>query len=263
VQPGAGGFLWLATHDGLVRFDGVRFATFGVADTPALPSNRIDRLWQAASGRLWVQTADERLALYHEGHFTRPGAAQGLPGARAVLLRTDVDGGALVGTPDGLWRFVPGQDRFVPVAPSVLTTWAQSAHHAPDGTLWVGARDGTVVQLARGGDGGWAPVTHLRAPAGASRVHRLATAPGGLLWIAADDGVAVYDGARVTRVAPFPMTTEPRHLRPRPGAALDLSTRNERFAIRDGQATRLDAPPVWWRLPPPHEAIPRRHVPRR
>jgi ligand-binding sensor domain-containing protein len=35
------GYLWLATHDGLARFDGVRFTVFDWGNTPALKSNRI------------------------------------------------------------------------------------------------------------------------------------------------------------------------------------------------------------------------------
>lgn len=34
------GYLWLATFDGLVRFDGHRFVVFTSTDTPGLESNR-------------------------------------------------------------------------------------------------------------------------------------------------------------------------------------------------------------------------------
>jgi len=50
------GYLWLATFNGLVRFDGARFAVFDSHNTPELESSRIVRLWEDASGALWIGT---------------------------------------------------------------------------------------------------------------------------------------------------------------------------------------------------------------
>src|SRR5262245_1459582 len=35
------GYIWLATFDGLVRWDGIRFTVFNIANTPGLTSNRL------------------------------------------------------------------------------------------------------------------------------------------------------------------------------------------------------------------------------
>ena len=44
----ADGYLWLATCDGLVRFDGVRFTVFDKSNSPGIDSNLFESLYQAA-----------------------------------------------------------------------------------------------------------------------------------------------------------------------------------------------------------------------
>jgi hypothetical protein len=50
------GYLWLATFDGLVRFDGVRFTTFNRSNTPGIRGNRLSPLFCAADGDVWAGT---------------------------------------------------------------------------------------------------------------------------------------------------------------------------------------------------------------
>ena len=64
------GYLWLATLDGLVRFDGVRFTVFNKSNSPGIISNRFLQLYEDGQGDLWASTESSGLTRLHDGRFT-------------------------------------------------------------------------------------------------------------------------------------------------------------------------------------------------
>jgi signal transduction histidine kinase/ligand-binding sensor domain-containing protein len=89
------GYIWLATFDGLVRFDGVRFTVFDKGNTPGITSNRFLRMFEDAQGDLWAGTEEGGVVRYHQGRFSSYGKDQGLTNLDAVFL-TDDDQGHVV-----------------------------------------------------------------------------------------------------------------------------------------------------------------------
>ena len=64
------GYLWIATRDGLARFDGIRFKIFQKSNTPELPTNRLWDLFADDYGRLWIfPEASPQLVVYENGSF--------------------------------------------------------------------------------------------------------------------------------------------------------------------------------------------------
>lgn len=62
---GKNGFIWIATFNGLVRYDGYRFEKYKslLGKYPELKSNRIDNIWETAAGDIWC-LAGENLYLF-------------------------------------------------------------------------------------------------------------------------------------------------------------------------------------------------------
>ena len=69
IAQTADGYLWIGTHAGLVRFDGVRFVPWTSPKGAKLPSDQIHYLLAASDGSLWIGTA-KGLARWKDGILT-------------------------------------------------------------------------------------------------------------------------------------------------------------------------------------------------
>ena len=82
------GYLWLATLDGLVRFDGARFVVFDRNNTPGIKGNRFTSIFCTADG-FWASTEASGVTRYHRGEFTTYTTGQGLPSDEVLGITGD------------------------------------------------------------------------------------------------------------------------------------------------------------------------------
>jgi ligand-binding sensor domain-containing protein len=108
----------LATLDGLVRFDGVRFTVFNKGNSPGIINNRFLQLYEDGQGDLWASTESEALTRLHDGRFTIYAKENGVQNGFVSFLGGDGLGHLLLFNNDQMLRWA--EDRFQPVATAAL-----------------------------------------------------------------------------------------------------------------------------------------------
>jgi ligand-binding sensor domain-containing protein len=141
------GYLWLATFDGLVRFDGVRFTTYNRTNTPGIEGNRFGSLYCPANGDIWAGTELGGVTRSHQGRFTTYTVRDGLPSNEVRGISGDGQGNVWVLAHGVLAQWHAADQRFL-VSP-VEDRYADAL--SPDGRAGFWGFDGTSFKLfARG-----------------------------------------------------------------------------------------------------------------
>ena len=112
IVQAADGYLWVATLDGLAKFDGIRFTVFNKSNTPGITSNRFVAMAEGDGGDLWIASEDGNLTRYHAGHFEPMGEKNGLRPHSVGAITYDHRGGVWVDSDDRVYRWSPKQGRF-------------------------------------------------------------------------------------------------------------------------------------------------------
>ncbi|MGJ5816524.1 sensor histidine kinase [Paludibaculum fermentans] len=115
IRQSRDGYLWLASNQGLYRFDGVKFEHYQPDSGPPLPPQGASALLVAANGDLWVGHRDAGVSLIRNGINLNYSTSDNLPAGTGRSLVQDRQGAIWVGTARGLYRFTKGPVVPVPI----------------------------------------------------------------------------------------------------------------------------------------------------
>jgi len=203
----ADGYLWLATSDGLVRFDGMRFTVFNVGNTQGINSNRFERLFEDSAGNLWLTTGDNWVTEYRNGGFTSYSTGGDTRDDIATGIWQDAKGRLVISTRKGFATFQ--DERFVPLT-IAGTTPCRAGFESSAGLAW--CHDDAGLRLLNS-DGSTSYLT-LSQGLPSNNISYAYRDRAGNLWIATRDaGLSKLKDGVFTSFAPhtnFTVVTETR-----------------------------------------------------
>ena len=189
IAQGKDGYIWIATEEGLARFDGIRFAIFDKQNTPQLQSNDVRLLLEDRRGDLWIGTADG-LVRMRGGEFTTFTTQEGLPSNVIDSLCEDDNGALWIATSAGMVSFNKGV--FSPAAQRGFPRGrVQALFEDREGALWIGSPEG----LVRSKDGALTRYTRQDGLANDSVVS-INEDKEGRLWVGTLDGLSCLESNR-------------------------------------------------------------------
>ncbi len=203
VTQAADGYLWVATAEDVVRFDGVRFTGFATEPEAALARGTVRALFAQEDGDMWVATTRGGLLRWYGGRLAKVWKDLSIPLAPSVTqVVKDGRGGVLIVRAAEVWR-VEGDaapvltERTPEVAERLRVDAEASSVRAHSGVraqlrdrrgrVWTAGAAGrlTVTEPA----GGSAPVVLATVEPG-NRINELCEDREGSIWVAtADSGL--------------------------------------------------------------------------
>jgi two-component system, sensor histidine kinase and response regulator len=143
ITQTADGYLWLASEEGVIRFDGVKFTVFDKENTPQLQADEIRALLVDHQDNLWIGTNGGGLTRYKDGVFITFTTRDGLANDAILSLHEDPRGALWIGTDGGgISRYWNGRFQTYNTKDGLPDDAVFTICTGPDGSLWVGTHAG-------------------------------------------------------------------------------------------------------------------------
>ncbi|WP_386068238.1 ATP-binding protein [Tahibacter sp. UC22_41] len=230
------GYLWLATLDGLVRFDGAGFRTYHSGNTPGFRHGRLTNVLESADGRLLLDSEAGVVQLFDPASETSEVLAS-IPTVVPTREWQSPDGQIWINLWPGLGRLegtrivaeTAGPLATLHVAALYLDAAQQRLIGSADGGVWAW-RDDALQPLA----------TPAQLPIGT--LAALTRDARGVVWVGGSEGLARIDHDGVHRFAQAgqPWQGDVQSLQGEADGSLLVGTESGPLRLRDGQLQALD-----------------------
>ncbi len=183
------GYIWIASQQGLVRFDGVQFTLFTRQNTPGFGATFLTSLYYAKDGTLWIGK-NGGVGRMKNGVFEHLSAKEGFMG-NAGTITEDNEGRIYISSGEGLYVYAQGKFSLLTTANGLAANPIQTVYHDTDGSILVATAQG--VQSYR--NGAFSPALTTAQGLPSNIVLSLLRDSEGTLWMGTNRGLVAMRGS--------------------------------------------------------------------
>lgn len=189
------GYLWIASDNGITRFDGVKFEALPLPASATVGGPTALGVAASDDGKLWLRMRGRTLVGYRDGVFEDLMAAHGQTQGTIYAMSSQPGGDVLIaGFNNGVLRFHRGQLETVVPPRNMPNTPVTSIADTIRG-VFLGTRDAGIFKVTG------ATVEHVASLLSEETINCLLGDPSGDVWIGTDRGIARLTNAGIERVA--------------------------------------------------------------
>ncbi len=197
VAQSADGYVWLASENGLIRFDGVEFTNLSI-DLPTARGRNVRKLSATTSGGIRFAIQDGGFGGYDGKGFVTVGGPQWAhPDLQASTIFEARDGTVWTGMNPGISHWVPGNPE-TPLFGTDLTGQVMSMCEDATGQIWVGTAEHGLLYWAAGNLQTF-PAPELEKV----NISALAVGANGEVWVGTELGLRCYAHGKPRNIPRF------------------------------------------------------------
>lgn len=190
------GYLWIATHEGLVRFNGIEFVTFDKKSQPLFKTSSINTLLVGSDTSLWIGSNGGGLYNLKNQVMTRFSSENGLPFDYVRAVTEDHKKQIWVGTlGGGIGILNNGTFKIINSSSGLASDLVYSICQDPSGLVWAGTAKG--LSLIR--DEKVIENPYLKETSG-HFIFSILVRKDGTVWLGTDQGVMIVKNGKTERI---------------------------------------------------------------
>ena len=188
IAQSSDGFLWIGTHDGLAKFDGITFTSYNSFGPSVLQNASITALSSDSDGSLWIGTDGGGLFRLSGTNLFHVSTANGLSGNTVKVIQQTSDRSIWIGTTNGLSRFHEGQFKTYSSRDGLLSDSVNYLCEDGEHNLWIATGSGLNRLRDRSMDSFKMPNNLPN-----DSVRGICQDRGGRIWIGSNNGMLWYN----------------------------------------------------------------------